>query len=91
MASSRQITAPASRRKGLGAGALLLPFPEAGFLLRDEEDVVFRFPAVELFRLVLDFFWVAMDTRSFRMDMGRRGRMPRRKLWMDCLLGQTRL
>ena len=61
MASSRQITAPASRRKGLLAEELLLPFPDAGFLLRDEmDDVVFRFPAEEVFRLVLDFFWVAI-------------------------------
>ena len=61
MASSRQTTAPASRRNGLCAGWLLLPFPAAGFLLREElDDVVFRFPAVEVFRLVLDFFWVAI-------------------------------
>lgn len=79
MASSRQITAPASRRKGFGAGALLLPFPAAGFLLREElDEVVFRFPAVlETLRPPLDFFWVAMNTRSFRMDMGKRSRMPR--------------
>ena len=65
MASSRQIAAPTSRRKGRGAGWAVFPFPP--LLAREEpEAVVVRLPpAEEAERLPPVFFCVVAMCDSF--------------------------
>ena len=68
MASSRQTTAPASRRKGRGAGEEVLALPL--FLGFEAEAVLFRLPEAE--RPEPDFFCVdAMIQLPFPGELNR--------------------